>query len=360
MASRYWVGGGSSTNWSATGNTNWAATSGGANNASVPTTTDDVFFDANSGAGTSVLDAGVTIISLDCTGFTGTLTHNAVTLTISGNLFRLAAGMTYTPANSSRLVTFTSTSGTTLITCAGKTLGAATFNGAGGTFQPQDAFAVRNDATTTLTSGTLDANNQNITTGAFVSSGSTTRVITPGSGTWTLNSQGTNPTTVWDTSGTNLTLNSGSWTLLASATTNNQRTIQFGTSKTFNVVTVTSSGTSTGPFDVRLAATTGVTIGTLNVTAPAMINFMNTATYTITTLNSNGSSATSANALMASANGVTPTVAVTTPNITYTYISGLNFTGSPSATNSFDGGRNNSTITITGPSGGGVVGVIGG
>lgn len=36
MASRFFVGGGSSTNWSATGNTNWSATSGGANNDSVP------------------------------------------------------------------------------------------------------------------------------------------------------------------------------------------------------------------------------------------------------------------------------------------------------------------------------------
>src|SRR3990167_5450854 len=77
-ASRYWVGGGASSNWNATGNTNWSATSGGANNASVPTASDDVFFDSNSGTGNSVISASHSIKSLDCTGYAGTLTHNAI------------------------------------------------------------------------------------------------------------------------------------------------------------------------------------------------------------------------------------------------------------------------------------------
>jgi len=45
MATRYWVGGSGS--WNAT--TNWSATSGGAGGASIPISTDDVVFDANSG-----------------------------------------------------------------------------------------------------------------------------------------------------------------------------------------------------------------------------------------------------------------------------------------------------------------------
>jgi len=45
MATRYWVGGAG--NWSST--TKWSATSGGGSGASVPISTDDVFFDANSG-----------------------------------------------------------------------------------------------------------------------------------------------------------------------------------------------------------------------------------------------------------------------------------------------------------------------
>lgn len=65
-ASRYWVGGGSSANWNATANTNWASTSGGANNASVPTSADDVFFD---GAGTNG-NTNCTATGADCLTFT--------------------------------------------------------------------------------------------------------------------------------------------------------------------------------------------------------------------------------------------------------------------------------------------------
>jgi len=99
-ASRYWVGGGSSANWNATGNTNWGSTSGGSNNASVPTSADDVTFD---GAGTngntnSTISATITILSLNITaGYTATMTHNAV-LTIAGNW---TYGGTYTIAGTS-------------------------------------------------------------------------------------------------------------------------------------------------------------------------------------------------------------------------------------------------------------------
>jgi hypothetical protein len=48
MADRYWVGG--SGTWSSTNITNWSATSGGAGGESVPTASDKVFFDANSGS----------------------------------------------------------------------------------------------------------------------------------------------------------------------------------------------------------------------------------------------------------------------------------------------------------------------
>lgn len=86
-ASRYWVGGGSANTWVATANTNWGSASGGANNASVPTSADDVIFDgaAPNGNTTSTISATITILSLNITaGYTSTMTHNAV-LTIAGN-----------------------------------------------------------------------------------------------------------------------------------------------------------------------------------------------------------------------------------------------------------------------------------
>jgi cytoskeletal protein CcmA (bactofilin family) len=87
MATRYWVGGGSSANWNATGNTNWGTASGVQDNASVPTSADDVIFDGAGANGNdnSTISATITILSLDIqTGYTGTMTHNAV-LTIAGN-----------------------------------------------------------------------------------------------------------------------------------------------------------------------------------------------------------------------------------------------------------------------------------
>ena len=50
MANRYWVGG--TGTWDSTTKTNWSATSGGAGGATVPTSADDVYIDANSGSGT--------------------------------------------------------------------------------------------------------------------------------------------------------------------------------------------------------------------------------------------------------------------------------------------------------------------
>ena len=134
MANRYWVGGGSSTNWSATGNTNWSATSGGANNASVPTAGDNVFFDANSGSGTATLNVNPNagILSWDFTGFTGTLNINAArTITMGGStsavaatIFKLSAGMTIGNIGNLSIDIDTRTGGLT-ITSVGKLNGIA-------------------------------------------------------------------------------------------------------------------------------------------------------------------------------------------------------------------------------------------
>lgn len=71
MANRYWVG--NNNTWNSTAGTKWATTSGGAGGASVPTSADDVFFDANSfnAPGQSVTLSGTVICkTLDFTGVT--------------------------------------------------------------------------------------------------------------------------------------------------------------------------------------------------------------------------------------------------------------------------------------------------
>jgi hypothetical protein len=81
---KYWVGNGSTENWSATAPTNWSDSSGGTNDAAVPTSADNVIFD--SGSGLSIIDIATTILSFTVTtGFTGTLQHSAI-LTIAGNI----------------------------------------------------------------------------------------------------------------------------------------------------------------------------------------------------------------------------------------------------------------------------------
>ena len=94
MANRYWVGGGSSTNWSATGNTNWGTASNTQDNASVPTSSDDVFFDGvGTGDSTCACTSNVYAKTLDFTGYTNTLTNGSYTYwNIYGNL-TFSAGM---------------------------------------------------------------------------------------------------------------------------------------------------------------------------------------------------------------------------------------------------------------------------
>lgn len=90
MANRYAVAAGG--NWTANGT--WSTTDGGAADTVAPTASDDVFLTANSGNVT--ISANSVGKSLNCTGYTGTLTHNGFSLTLSGNL-TMVAGMTYTP-----------------------------------------------------------------------------------------------------------------------------------------------------------------------------------------------------------------------------------------------------------------------
>lgn len=91
MANRYWVGG--TGTWDASDTSHWSASSGGGSGASVPTSSDNVYFDGNSGTGTASLQAAGDCLDLDCTGYTGTLTFNA-SLNFYGTTMKFVAGMT--------------------------------------------------------------------------------------------------------------------------------------------------------------------------------------------------------------------------------------------------------------------------
>lgn len=91
MAKRYWVGGTNSWN-----NTSaWSTTSGGASGASVPTPTDDVYFDANSGTGTATCNYGL-CNNFDATGCSTINFYFTDILQLYGNLtLDSTAGMTF-------------------------------------------------------------------------------------------------------------------------------------------------------------------------------------------------------------------------------------------------------------------------
>lgn len=133
MATYYWVGG--SGTWNNTNAANWSLSSGGAGGAGVPTITDGVNFDANSGATPTITIASTAKCNWASFGTTG------ATYSLSGS---------------------------------------ATFGAA---------------ATTDLTAGTLVLNNNTLTVGSFSSSSGTTRSIQFGTGQ--INITSTTPNINW-------------------------------------------------------------------------------------------------------------------------------------------------------------------
>ncbi len=271
MANHFWVGGGSSANWNATVPTNWSLTSGGVGGATVPSAGDSVFFDANSGTGTSVWNTSISLATLDCTGSKNTITHNnAITLTISsGNLvLPTGVGGTYTASTVSSAFSFTGTSGTQQITTNGFRPGGITQNGAGGTSQLQDNFALLNatSATITLTSGTFDAQNFTVATGIFTVSAINTKVL-KGSGAWTIGVANT-PGTIWNPVSVVNGLDVSNFTsdVNVIGTTTSTRNIQ-GASQTFGGRLIVAANTGGGSLQMLGSQTWS----NLLVTAPNAI-----------------------------------------------------------------------------------------
>jgi len=251
VANRYWVGG--TANWDGTAGTKWATTSGGAGGASVPTSADDVYFDANSGAVTVTKTGTEFCASCNFTGFTGTFAGTG-TLNLYGSLTAVA-GMTWTHSGT---VLFGGSVASTL-TSGGKTLGAVTING--GPAQSvtlQDALT--SSGAVTVTQGTFTTNNYNVTATQLSSSNSNTRTINLGSSTVTLSAA----SAVSFSTNTNLTFNAGTSTISCSATST---TIAGGAASTTGVTFYNVSLTSTSASTHNIQSIN--TFNNLTVTAPS-------------------------------------------------------------------------------------------
>lgn len=261
---------------------------------------------ANQNSETLALDfnitAGTDIVrvssgrNLNFTGFAGSFL-GSVNRTVYGNI-TFSAGMTYSGAAT---LTLGATSGTKTVTSNGMVVDVATtIDGVGGTWQLADALVVGSTRILTLTNGTFNANNQNVTCGLFASSNSNIRTITMGSGIWTLSSTGT----VWNlATSTNLTLTANTSTIKITDTSATARTFSGG-GKTYNnfwssagagtaSLTIVGSNTFADFKDDGTAAhsilfTTGTTqiVATFTVSGTAgqliTINSTTTGTHTLT------------------------------------------------------------------------------
>lgn len=246
MADRYWVGG--TATWDNTAGTKWATTSGGTGGAAVPTSSDDVYFDANSGAVTVTLQGG-NCRNLTTTGFTGTFTGtSSFVLNIYGN-FTLAATHGYTAQT---LTYMPGTGSNRTLNSAGNTLYQLTVYGAG-------TVSLQSSLTTgflSVSSGaTFDAAGYTVNVQAYVSASGTPSAqstLRLGTGTWTLLGN----TTVWDVrENTIVESTSASRILIAGSGTG---TKYFGNIFTALAGTLELQGSSVCTYDILLPA-----VGTL-------------------------------------------------------------------------------------------------
>ena len=328
MANRYWVGG--ATNWDGTAGTKWATTSGGAGGASVPTSSDDVFFDANSGTGNVSVSANVVCKNLDFTGYTGEFGAGGGggDVDFYGNL-TFGTGMTQSLGG---VYKNQATSGTQNITSNGKSIiGGLQIAGVGCNTVLLDDLSVTAGSFQVI-NGTFNANNFNVTCESFNSSNSNTRTLTMGSGTWEI----TGISTVWDlTTITNLTLNENTSTIKLTNTSSNAKTFIGGGETYYNfwnattnsgIVTIVGANTF-NDFKINAGRTQFFTAGTTTtVTSLTAIGAIGNL-ITIT-------SATSATHTISKASG--------TGNVQYCEISYSTATGGATfnAINSTDSGNN--------------------
>lgn len=207
MADRYWVGG--TGTWDGTNTANWSASSGGASGASIPTASDNVFFDANSNTGTGAFTVTLATTTANCLNFDTTGVDGAMTLARSGTIRLHVYGSftvtsNFTMATTTAQTRFYHTSGVNIITTNGVVMDCPfAFLTAGGSWQLQDNFTTTSTQSVTLTDGTLNLNGKILTTGIFNSSNANARTLAFGTGKIVLTGSGT----FWNiTATTNLTI----------------------------------------------------------------------------------------------------------------------------------------------------------
>jgi hypothetical protein len=177
MADRYWVGG--TGTWNGTSTTNWSASSGGASGASVPTSADNVFFDANSNTGTTSFTVTMATVAAVCADFDATAVDGVMTL--AGTVALDVYGSFRLPINTSfirsynGLTTLRATTTGKTVSLNGNALNNVTFDGVGGGWTLSNAFLAFGG--TTLTNGSLNLGGFTFTAFNFASSNTNARTL---------------------------------------------------------------------------------------------------------------------------------------------------------------------------------------
>lgn len=309
MASRYFRNTGN-VNWGTT--TNWSATDGGASVGAIPVAADDVFFTALSGSCT-VNSSTRDCHSVDCTGYTGTLTmSNSIQLNGAGGGFVLSPTMTLSGSGG---ISSLQNGGTSTWTSNGKIWngGTVTLNGSSGpTFTFTDdwtmgGFVMGGGAKTINGVGRTISLTGTFSGAATVSGNVTIKFI--GTGNWS----GTSAISldfIIDTAGTitvtaninptgnitrvNGTVNTGSTTLNLTANsildtagiTWNNVTVTGSMTLTLNSLFTVSGILSLSNNNIVFAGTSGFSVNTLTDIAVTSVNrtFVAGVIYTITNL----------------------------------------------------------------------------
>jgi hypothetical protein len=162
-ASRFWVGG--TGTWDNASTTHWSASTGGGTGASVPTSSDNVNFDTNSGA--TAYTVTLSYVNAPCNDMTWAAAGDgtkptfagSTALNVSGSL-TLVSGMGWTYTGT---LTLNATTTGKTVTTAGVTVNNNwSFSGSGGGWTLQDALNT-SSGTLTIGNGTFTSNNQTIT-----------------------------------------------------------------------------------------------------------------------------------------------------------------------------------------------------
>lgn len=278
MATKYARAGGG--NWSA--DATWSLSSGGPADTVAPTAADDIVLDANSGNVT--INSGATRVcrSINCTGYTGTLSHNAsTTLDIgdgtagAGNVaLKFVSGMTYSIGSvNTSLIQFISTSVTQqTVDTGGKSVPRFIFGGSsnGNWILNSNVNCTSTNGFTDLTRGTLDFNGFTLTAFGFRSQGSATRTLTITNSALTLNGASSK---VFQATGTNLTVNATGSTITCNASSqtfqSTHANLTFGT-VIMSGTTATLSSVSTNTFTDLQFTGSGVASITSALTATSL------------------------------------------------------------------------------------------